>query len=110
MLLPVDTSKLSIIVIGDAIPQFVYGTKDRRKNAKGEDVFKIPVLISGTGDRQDPTTTITIAGEIPNLIKGTKIQFVGLTISSWNIKGNDGVTRNGVSLRAEGIAQNVARS
>lgn len=110
MLLPVDTSKLSIIVIGDAIPQFVYGTKDRRKNSKGEDIYKIPVLISGTGDRQDPTTSITIAGDIPNIVKGSKVQFVGLTISSWTIKGNDGVTRNGVSLRAEGIAQNVARS
>jgi hypothetical protein len=110
MLLPVDTSKLSIIVIGDAIPQFVYGTKDRRKNAKGEDIYKIPVLISGTGDRQDPTTTITVSGNIPNLTKGAKVQFIGLTISSWTIKGNDGVTRNGVSLRAEGIAQNVNRS
>ena len=110
MLLPVDTSKLSIIVIGEAIPQFVYGTKERRTNAKGEEVFKIPVLISGTGDRQDPTTTITVSGNIPNLVKGANVQFVGLTISSWTIKGNDGVTRNGVSLRAEGIAPNVARS
>lgn len=110
MLLPVDISKLSIIVIGEAIPQFVYGTKDRRTNAKGEEVFKIPVLISGTGDRQDPTTTITVSGSIPNLVKGTKVQFIGLTISSWSIKGNDGVTRNGVSLRAEGIAPNVSRS
>ena len=55
MELPVDVEKLSIIVIGEALPVFVYGTQEKRKNAQGQDIYKLPVLIQNTGDRQDPT-------------------------------------------------------
>ena len=104
MLLPIDVNKLSIILIGDPIPQYVYGTKDLKKTPKGEVINKLPVLISGTGERQDPTTTVTISGTIPNIPKGSRIQFGGLVISNWSLKGNDGVTRNGVTLRAESVS------
>ena len=103
MLLPADTNKINIILIGDPIPQFVYGTKERRKNAQGLEIYKLPVLITGTSERQDPTTSITVAGNLPKLEKGSRLICTGLTISSWTIKGNDGVTRNGVSLRASAV-------
>jgi len=103
MLLPIDASKITIILIGDPIPQFVYGTKERRKNAQGQDIFKLPVLISGTTERQDPTTSITIAGTLPRLEKGSRLNCSGLTVSSWTMKGSDGQTRNGISLRANTV-------
>lgn len=103
MLLPIDVSKLSIILIGDPIPQYVYGTKELKKNSKGEVISKLPVLISGTSERQDPTTTVTVSGTLPNIPKGSRVQFNGLVITNWSLKGNDGVTRNGVSLRAESV-------
>mgnify|MGYP001294756026 CR=1 FL=1 len=103
MELPVETEKLSIIVIGEALPVYVYGTNELRKNSKGQSIFKVPVLIQNTGDRQDPTTTISIAGEKPNFPKGSRISPVGLTVMSWNLRGKDGVIRNGITLRAKSL-------
>ena len=101
MELPVDVEKLSIIVIGEALPVFVYGTQEKRKNAQGQDIYKLPVLIQNTGDRQDPTTTITVAGDTPNFPKGSRVSAVGLTVMSWSMRGKDGVMRNGITLRAK---------
>jgi len=103
MELPVEIDKLSIIVIGEALPVYVYGTNELRKNAQGQQIFKLPVLIQNTGERQDPTTTISIAGEKPNFQKGARISPIGLTVMSWSLRGKDGVMRNGITLRAKSI-------
>lgn len=102
MLIPVDARNLSIIAIGDPIPQFVYGTNEKRKNKAGQEIYKLPVLISGSGERQDPTTTITIAGAI-NVNKGVRLSFTNLVVQTWSLKGNDGVLRNGITLKADGV-------
>ena len=105
MELPIDVEKLSIIVIGEALPVYVYGTNEKRKNSKGQEIFKVPVLIQNTGERQDPTTTITVAGDKPNFQKGSRITPIGLTVMSWNMRGKDGVMRNGITLRAKSLTQ-----
>lgn len=102
MLIPVDARNLNIIAIGDPIPQFVYGTNEKRKNKAGQEIYKLPVLISGSGERQDPTTTITIAGAI-NVNKGVRLTFTNLVVQTWSLKGNDGVLRNGITLKADGV-------
>jgi hypothetical protein len=102
MLIPVDARNLTIIAIGDPIPQFVYGTNERRKNKLGQEIYKLPVLISGSGERQDPTTTITIAGAV-NVNKGIRLIFTNLVIQTWSLKGSDGVLRNGITLKADGV-------
>lgn len=104
MELPIDTSKLQIIVIGEVMPVFVYGTTDRKKNTEGQDVFKIPVLIQGNSNRQDPTTTITFAGNLPTITKGARIQVNDLTLLTWSMKGRDGNMRNGTTLRAKSVS------
>ena len=101
MELPVDVEKLSIIVIGVALPVFVYGTQERRKNAQGQEIYRLPVLIQNTGDRQDPTTTITVAGDAPKFPKGSRVSAIGMTVMSWSMRGKDGVMRNGITLRAK---------
>ena len=53
MLIPVDSKNLTIIAIGDPIPQYVYGTNEKRVNKAGQEIYKLPVLISGSGERQD---------------------------------------------------------
>ena len=103
MELPVDTSKLQIIVIGEVLPVFVYGTTERKKNSEGLDVYKIPVLIQGNSNRQDPTTTITVAGTIPAIPKGSRIEAKDLAILTWSMRGKDGVMRNGTTLRAKSV-------
>jgi hypothetical protein len=102
MLIPVDAKNLHIIAIGDPIPQFVYGTNEKRKNKAGQEMFKLPVLISGSGERQDPTTTITIPGPI-NVNKGVRLHLVNLVVQTWSLKGADGVLRNGITLKADGV-------
>ena len=103
MELPIDASKLQIIVIGEVMPVFVYGTTERKKNSEGLDVFKIPVLIQGYSSRQDPTTTITVAGSLPIIPKGSRIQTTDLTLLTWSMRGRDGNMRNGTTLRAKSI-------
>jgi hypothetical protein len=109
MELPIDASKLQIIVIGEVLPVFVYGTTERKKNAEGLEVFKIPVLIQGN-NRQDPTTTISVAGALPTIPKGSRIQATDLTLLTWSMRGRDGNTRNGTTLRAKSVALFQGRS
>lgn len=110
MELPIDLSKIQIIAIGEAMPVFVYGTNERRKNSEGKDVFKIPVLIQGINTRQDPTTTITFAGDTPQISKGSRIQATDLTILTWSMRGKDGVVRNGATLRAKSVSPYMAKN
>ena len=102
MLIPVDSKNLTIIAIGDPIPQYVYGTNEKRVNKAGQEIYKLPVLISGSGERQDPTTTVTIAGSI-NVNKGVRLTFTNLVVQTWSLKGSDGVLRNGITLKADGV-------
>jgi len=101
MELPIDTNKISIIIIGDILPVFVYGTNELKKDAEGKEVYKVPVLLQNTGSRQDPTTTITVSSDVKNLPKGQRVQATGLTLLTWSLRGKDGNMRNGVTLRAK---------
>jgi hypothetical protein len=104
MELPIDVEKLTIIVIGEASPVMVYGTQEQKKNKEGQLVYKLPVLIQGTGDRQDPTTSITFAGEKMDLPKGSRVNAKGLTLMSWTLRSANGTYRSGTTLRAKSIS------
>jgi len=109
MELPIDSEKLNIILIGEALPVMVYGTNEQKKDANGQLVFKAPVLIQGTGSRQDPTGTITYAGSKLTFPNGTKLAIKGLTILTWSMRGTNGQNRNGFTLRAKQIASTNSR-
>jgi hypothetical protein len=104
MRLPIDTNKLTIVVIGDVTPLFVFGTTNPRRNQQGQELFRVPVLISGTADREDPTAFISVPGPVPSLVKGAKVQVTGLTIANWSLRGTEGIQRQGISLKAETIS------
>ena len=107
MLFQIDTTNLNIILIGDPTPNNVYGTEEQKKDKKGRPLFKLPVLISGTGDRLDPTTSIIVAGPIPPLTKGQRLQFQNLSVMNWNMRGNDGQIRSGIVLKADSVSGQV---
>ena len=107
MQLPINTEKLTFMVVGDVSPVRVYGSEEIKVDSKGRQLFRVPVLISGTGAKYDPNTTVTIAGPIGNVVRG-QIKFKGLTLSTWTVRGSDGKERNGVTLRAEGVEQSRA--
>jgi len=103
MRLPIDQTKVTVLVIGDAQPVVIYGTDTPKTTADGRPIYKVPVLLSGTGDRTDPTTTVTIAGPLPAIKKGEQIRFKSLSISTWIFRDNSGRERHGSTLNAEGI-------
>lgn len=103
MRLPVDTSRLNIIVIGDPTPVLEYGTQSPKTTPDGRPLFRIPVLLTGTGERVEPTTTVTLAGTLPTLTRGGTVEFVDLTASTWTMRDQSGRERSGITLRAESI-------
>ena len=109
MELPIESEKLNIILIGEALPVMVYGTNEQKKDASGQLVFKAPVLIQGTGSKQDPTTTITYSGSKLSFPNGTKLVVKDLSIFTWSLRGNNGQMRNGFTLRAKHISSANSR-
>lgn len=104
MRLPIDTSSIKILALGPAAPINEYGTTNQRTDLSGVPLYKVPVVLSGTTDRIDPTTTITIASaSTPLLTNGDVLTAVGLTISSWTMRDGSGQDRSGVTLRAESL-------
>lgn len=108
MRLPIDASGLSAIVIGDPLPVLEYGTDKPKTDVEGRPLFRVPVLLSGTGERRDPTTTITVPGPLPQLGKGQPAEFDRLTISTWTVT-NGGRERSGVTLRAAAVRGQAKR-
>lgn len=103
MKLPIDQQRISALVTGEPRPVLVYGSAEQRFDKSGNPLFKVPVLLSGTTDAIDPTTTITVPGPLPAIVKGQLIEFVNLTISTWTMHDGNGRERQGVTLRADGI-------
>jgi hypothetical protein len=103
MELPISTDKLNIILIGEASPVLVYGTSDHKKDRDGKLLYKIPVLIQGTDNRQDPITSITYGGEKLSVPNGTRLNVKDLTILTWSIRSTNGQLRSGTTLKAKSI-------
>ncbi len=103
MRLLIDQTKLTVLVIGDPQPVLVYGTDTPKMTADGRPIFKVPVLLSGSGDRTDPTTTVTVSGPLPVVQKGQQIKLRNLSISTWILRDNTGRERHGSTLHADGI-------
>jgi len=103
MRLPIDQSKITALVTGEARPVVIYGTNETRADKNGRPLFRLPVLLSGTTDNVDPTTTVTLPGPIENVSKGQTIRFRNLILATWTIRDASGRERHGVTLSAEGI-------
>lgn len=103
MQVPVDASRMTIIATGDPQPVNVYGTDEQKTDRSGRPLFKVPVLLSGTGERVDPSTTVTVPGPVPTLPRGAQVRFKNLTLSTWTVRGNDNRERSGVTLRADSV-------
>jgi hypothetical protein len=94
---------MTILATGDPQPVRVFGTDEPRVDREGRPLFKVPVLLSGTGERVDPTTTITVPGPVQPLPRGAQVRVKNLTLSTWTVRGNDNRERSGVTLRADSI-------
>lgn len=103
MLLPINTAALRFLLSGDPTPVLDYDTRAPRSDASGQPLYKVPVIITGGGERRAPAVDVTVPGPLPEVEQGAAVLFDDLTIRSWQMRGNDGRERNGVTLRAEGM-------
>lgn len=103
MRLPIDQTKITALVTGEARPVLVYGSNETRTDKDGRPLFRLPVLLSGTTDTVDPSTTVTLPGPIEGVSKGQTVRFRNLTLSTWTVRDASGRERHGVTLRADGI-------
>jgi hypothetical protein len=110
MRLPIDQTKIAALVTGEPRPVLVYGTDETRSDKDGRPLFRLPVLLSGTSDMVDPSTTVTLPGPIDSVAKGQTVRFRNLTLATWTMRDAGGKERHGVTLRADGIESDVKPS
>jgi len=103
MRLPVDVQRLTVIAIGEPQPQHIFGSDEPKTDKSGRPLFRLPVLLVGTGERVDPTSTITLPGPIVAIPNGATVKVRGLTATTWTVRGQDGRERSGLTLRAEAV-------
>ena len=103
MRLPIDQTKITALVLGEPRPVLIYGTNDVRTDKDGRNLYRLPVLLSGTTDSVDPTTTVTLPGPIDGTTKGQTVRFRNLSLTTWAMRDASGKERYGVTLRADGI-------
>lgn len=104
MKLPVKTDSLTFTLIGDVLPVLDYETKQPKYDTNGQALYRVPVLVGGTGARFDAQVSVTVAGTVPALSRG-RVTFTNLTVTSWSLRGADGRERSGVSFRADAVEQ-----
>lgn len=102
MKLSIDQTRLNILIVGNPQPVLNYGTDIPKTTSDGRPLFKVPVLLSGTDDRTDPTTFVIVPGPV-TIQKGQSIKFKNLSISTWTMRDSNGKEKAGVTLRAEGV-------
>jgi hypothetical protein len=103
MRLPIDVTKVTVLSIGAPQPAKEFGSNEPRLTTDGKPIYKVPVLLSGTGDRVDPTATITVSGVLPSFTSGQRLRCTNLTISTWTMRDSGGRERSGATLRADAI-------
>jgi hypothetical protein len=102
MRIPVDESKVQIIVIGLPTPTIDFTSKAPKFDGNGVPLFRVPVVLSGTGERMDPTVVITVASATPPSVKsGDVLVATNLVANTWSMRDDAGRERSGVSFRAD---------
>jgi hypothetical protein len=102
--IPVDTSKLTMLVGGAILPATSPDGSPRRDRS-GQTLFNIPVVVVVEGGNAD-TLTVRVPGPVPQVAPLTPVKFVALVARPWSMDGG----RSGVSFSAESIQPAAVRS
>ncbi len=104
MRIPVDTQKVQVLAIGQPVTVLDFTTKVPKLDSNGTPLYKVPVVLAGTGERSDPTTQISFASPTPPAIKsGDLLAVSNLVASTWTFRDNTGRERSGVSFRSDKV-------
>lgn len=97
MRLPVDTSELTLVVLGAAEPVLDFDTRQHKGDRDGVALYQVALAL--VGEDRPTLLTVKVAGEPSGLTVGGQVQVSGLVAQTWEING-----RSGVAFRAERIA------
>ena len=103
MRLPINPDLAIVLTVGEAEPKLEFGSTAQRTTRDGVPLWVIPVLLAGTGERQDPTIKVTLpSAERPAIKRAETVKLHNLVASTWTIQ-NNGRERSGVSFSADAI-------
>lgn len=103
MLLPIDTTPLRFLLTGEPTAVLDYETRLPRTDAAGRQLLRVPVVVTGTGEKRAPAVEVTVPGPVPEVELGSLVAFTGLALRTWSVRGTDGRERSGTSLRADAL-------
>ncbi len=101
--IPVDCTKLSLLVAGPIQPATAPDGTPRRDRA-GRPLYNVPVVVMAEGGNAD-TMTVRVPGPVPQLPPLTPVRLTGLVARPWAMEG-----RSGVSFAAEAVQPVNTRS
>ena len=109
MRLPIDPTRATLLVIGNPEAKLEFGRLEQKLNKDGVPLWSVAVLMSGTGERQDPTANIIVPShECPKVSRGDAALALNLFARTWTMRDNQGRERSGVSFGADALE--VAKS
>ena len=104
MRLPIDPTRATLLVIGNPEAKLEFGRLEQKLNKDGVPLWSVAVLMSGTGERQDPTANITVPShERPQVSRGDAAVARNLFARTWTMRDNQGRERSGVSFEADAL-------
>lgn len=104
MRIPIDPARATLLVIGNPEAKLEFGRPDQKLNKDGVPLWSVAVLVSGTGERQDPTAHITVPSqERPQVTRGEVVVARNLFARTWTMRDNQGRERSGVSFEADAL-------
>ena len=104
MRLPIDPARATLLVIGNPEPKLDFGQPVQKLTKEGVPLWSVAVLISGTGERQDPTAKVTVSSpERPQVVRGDAVVARNFFARTWTMRDNQGHERSGVSFEADAL-------
>ena len=104
MRLPIDPTRATLLVIGNPEAKLEFGRLEQKLNKDGVPLWSVAVLISGTGERQDPTANVTVpAHDSPQVSRGEVVHARNLFARTWTMRDSQGRERSGISFEADAL-------
>ena len=104
MRLPIDPTRATLLVIGNPEAKLEFGRLEQKLNKDGVPLWSVAVLISGTGERQDPTANVTVPSrESPQVSRGEVVTARNLFARTWTMRDGQGRERSGISFEADAL-------
>ena len=101
MRLPIDTSRLQFLVVGDAEPLKQYEEGKPREawaprvDVNGEVLWRVQLVALGDGEAE--IIRVAVPGD-PKVAQGEMVRVEGMTAQAWEMEG-----RSGMAFRAQAV-------